>query len=80
MRRVPVGADGVNLVVNDGRAAFQTVFHSHVHVVPRWKRDRLRFAAGFLTRRPGDAATIGARVRAAIADAASTTDTPNLTD
>ncbi len=79
MRRFPVGADGVNLAVNDGRAAFQTVFHSHVHVVPRWKGDRLRFAAGFLTRRPGDATTIGAQVRAAIADASPSTD-PRLPD
>lgn len=66
MRRPPLGADGVNLAVNDGRAAFQTVMHSHIHLVPRWKRDRVRFATGFLTRRPGNAAAVGRRVRATL--------------
>src|ERR1700758_3021338 len=27
-------ADGNNVVINDGRAAFQSVFHIHAHVVP----------------------------------------------
>ncbi|MBY6366421.1 HIT family protein [Rhodococcoides corynebacterioides] len=60
-------ADGVNLVMNDGRAAFQTVFHSHLHVVPRHDGDRIRFVAGFVTRRPGDLARTGDAIRAAAA-------------
>ena len=28
-------ADGMNIVVNSGRAAGQDVFHYHVHVIPR---------------------------------------------
>ncbi|RRQ25192.1 HIT family protein [Rhodococcus sp. Eu-32] len=51
MRRSDLRADGANLVVNDGKAAFQTVFHTHLHVVPRWTGDKLRFATGFVTRR-----------------------------
>ena len=51
IRHSDLRADGANLVVNDGKAAFQTVFHLHLHVVPRWNRDRLRFAAGFVSRR-----------------------------
>lgn len=51
VRQSDLRADGANLVINDGKAAFQTVFHLHLHVVPRWHRDRLRFAAGFVTRR-----------------------------
>ncbi|MDJ0362930.1 HIT family protein [Rhodococcus sp. H29-C3] len=50
-RRSDLNADGANLVVNDGRAAFQTVFHTHLHVVPRWAGDKLRFAGGFVFRR-----------------------------
>ncbi|SFA58221.1 Diadenosine tetraphosphate (Ap4A) hydrolase [Rhodococcoides kroppenstedtii] len=61
-----LGADGVNLVMNDGRAAFQTVFHSHLHVVPRHDGDRIRFVAGFVTRRPGDLARTGEAIRAAV--------------
>lgn len=31
-----LGADGFNVVQNNGRAAGQTVFHLHVHVIPRY--------------------------------------------
>lgn len=31
------GCDGVNIVQNNGEAAGQTVFHFHIHVIPRWK-------------------------------------------
>jgi histidine triad (HIT) family protein len=35
-------ADGVNLVNSCGAVAWQTVFHFHVHVVPRYAGDPLR--------------------------------------
>jgi histidine triad (HIT) family protein len=35
-------ADGVNLLNSCGAAAFQTVFHFHVHVIPRYQGDPLR--------------------------------------
>jgi histidine triad (HIT) family protein len=31
--------DGLNLITSAGRTAEQTVFHLHVHVVPRWEVD-----------------------------------------
>ena len=34
-----LGADGVNVIQNNGRAAWQTVFHYHVHVLPRYTDD-----------------------------------------
>jgi histidine triad (HIT) family protein len=36
-----VGAEGVNILQNNGRAAWQHVFHVHVHVIPRWIGDKL---------------------------------------
>ena len=33
--------DGLNLISSAGQAASQTVFHLHLHVVPRWAGDRL---------------------------------------
>lgn len=33
------GADGVNVGVNDGAAAGQTVAHAHVHLIPRRRGD-----------------------------------------
>jgi histidine triad (HIT) family protein len=35
-------ADGVNLLNSCGSAAWQTVFHFHIHVIPRYEDDPLR--------------------------------------
>jgi histidine triad (HIT) family protein len=37
-----LGAEGVNLLNSCGPAAWQTVFHFHVHVIPRYADDPLR--------------------------------------
>jgi histidine triad (HIT) family protein len=37
-----LGADGVNLVNSCGAVAWQSVFHFHVHVIPRYEGDPLR--------------------------------------
>jgi len=39
--RARLGADGVNLINSCGAAAWQTVFHFHLHVVPRYVGDPL---------------------------------------
>ena len=35
-------ADGVNLLSSCGRAAWQTVSHFHIHVIPRYENDPVR--------------------------------------
>lgn len=55
-----LGCAGVNLVQSSGAAAFQSVFHIHVHVIPRYEGDGVRLP---WTPKPGD--------KAAIADAAA---------
>lgn len=37
-----LGADGVNLLNSSGAVAWQTVFHFHMHVIPRYEGDPLR--------------------------------------
>jgi histidine triad (HIT) family protein len=37
-----LGADGVNLINSCGAAAWQTVFHFHMHVIPRYEDDPLK--------------------------------------
>ena len=37
-----LGAAGVNLLNACGEAAWQTVFHFHVHVIPRYADDPLK--------------------------------------
>ncbi len=38
-----LGCDGINVIQNNGEAAGQTVFHCHIHIIPRWKEDRIDF-------------------------------------
>ncbi len=51
LRRSTLRSDGINLLYADGKAAFQEVFHSHLHVFPRF---------------PGDGFTIGANWERAV--------------
>ncbi|MDQ3849934.1 MAG: HIT family protein [Actinomycetota bacterium] len=55
--REKLGADGVNLLNSSGSAAWQTVFHFHLHVIPRYERDPLRLP---WVPAPGDAEEIQA--------------------
>jgi histidine triad (HIT) family protein len=55
-----LGADGVNLLNSCGPAAWQTVFHFHVHVIPRYEDDPLRLP---WRPAPGDADEIAAAAR-----------------
>ena len=36
-----LGCDGYNLVQNNGECAGQTVFHFHLHLIPRYNDDRV---------------------------------------
>ncbi|MCW2971531.1 MAG: histidine triad protein [Solirubrobacterales bacterium] len=53
-------ADGINLLNSCGAAAWQTVFHFHVHVIPRYSDDPLRLP---WTPAPGDAGEIAAAAK-----------------
>jgi histidine triad (HIT) family protein len=52
-----LGADGINLINSCGRAAWQDVFHFHIHVIPRYRDDPLRLP---WRPAPGDADEIAA--------------------
>lgn len=45
LRRSGLRCEGVNLFLADGAAAFQEVFHVHLHVIPRWRGDGMRLRA-----------------------------------
>ncbi len=38
-----LNCDGVNLVQNNGEAAGQEVFHGHLHIIPRYETDGIKF-------------------------------------
>ena len=54
-------ADGVNLLNSCGAAAWQTVFHFHVHVIPRYENDPMRLPR---MPEPGDESEIEAAAEA----------------
>ena len=60
-------ADATNIGINDGRAAFQSVFHIHLHVLPRRDGDKLSVAKGMLLRRDPDREATGRILRDALA-------------
>lgn len=41
-----VGADGCNIVINVEEAAWQEVFHTHTHVIPRYTGDGIVLTPG----------------------------------
>ncbi|MGD0198034.1 MAG: HIT domain-containing protein [Solirubrobacteraceae bacterium] len=56
-----LGADGVNILHSAGQAAWQVVFHFHIHVIPRYLGDPLRLP---WTPAPGDGGEIAAAAAA----------------
>jgi histidine triad (HIT) family protein len=59
--------DGVNLIQANRRAAFQSVFHFHVHVIPRWWQDGLVPIWRHKPEDPQVLQDVAARIRAAMA-------------
>ena len=57
-----VHADGVNVHMNNEPAAFQEVFHSHVHIIPRFKDDGFKPFGG-TPYVEGGAKKIGEKIR-----------------
>jgi len=62
-----LAATGNNVAINDGKSAFQSVFHIHLHVVPRRDGDKASFVKGMVLRRDSDRETTGRILREAMA-------------
>ncbi len=58
--------DGLNLVQANGRAAFQSVPHFHIHLIPRWLRDGKGFDWTLAPGNPADIWAAAGRIRAAL--------------
>jgi len=57
-----LAADGVNLLNSCGAAAWQTVFHFHMHVIPRYADDPLRLPWIPAQGDPDEIAAVAARL------------------
>ena len=58
-----LGCDGMNILQNNGEEAGQTVFHLHIHFIPRWKEDSVQIAWKKLSYGDGEAAALAEVLR-----------------
>ena len=57
-----VGCDGINILQNNGEEAGQTVFHLHIHVIPRNKEDGVKLPPPMATYADGEAAELAKKI------------------
>ena len=57
-----VGCGGVNILQNNGEEAGQTVFHLHIHVIPRNKEDGVKLPPPMATYADGEAAELAKKI------------------
>lgn len=55
--------DGVNILQNNGEAAGQTVFHFHIHIIPRLKSDDVQLGFGSFKTDSDSIAAIGEKIK-----------------
>src|SRR5687767_8979545 len=63
-----VKPDGLNMLQANGAAAFQSVPHFHLHLIPRWVRDGKGFDWKLVSGDREQITQVGERVRAALGE------------
>jgi len=64
--RKGLGADGVNIVMNNEAAAGQKIFHAHMHIIPRFIGDEAYHAARHTQYELDEIENIGEKLRTAL--------------
>lgn len=57
--------DGIKIIMNNGSASGQIIFHAHFHVIPRYDGDKFR-SGEHLKYEAGQAEEVAAKIRAKI--------------
>lgn len=60
------GCDGVNILQNNGAAAGQSVFHLHIHMIPRFENDGILPVWNSGSYEDGEAAKLAEKISARI--------------
>jgi histidine triad (HIT) family protein len=58
--------EGISVYQANGEAAGQTVFHAHIHVLPRWEKDGLTFTWPVKNPPREELESVAAQLRAAL--------------
>ncbi|MCQ2506554.1 MAG: HIT family protein [Lachnospiraceae bacterium] len=58
-----LGCDGLNVLQNNGEASGQTVFHLHVHMIPRYKGDDVSIGWKPLSYEEGEMALMAENIK-----------------
>lgn len=61
-----LSCDGVNILQNNGEAAGQTVFHLHIHIIPRYQNDSVNITWEHLETDDELLASLAEKIRAAL--------------
>ena len=66
--KTTLNPDGLNLFQANEAAGFQTVFHFHLHVIPRWEDDSIRSPWRPRNGNPEEIDDIAAKIREALTE------------
>lgn len=58
-----LGCDGINLLQNNGEAAGQSVFHFHMHLIPRYENDGVEIPWKTLSYEEGEIEKVCASIK-----------------
>ena len=61
--RDSLAADGVNIAMNNNHAAGQLVFHSHIHVIPRYTNDGFELWRSRKPYKENEAASVAQKIK-----------------
>lgn len=61
-----ISPDGVNIAMNNKKAAGQVVFHSHIHIIPRQEGDGFKLWEGKRNYSPGEKEDVAKKIIAAL--------------
>jgi len=61
-----VGAEGVNIIMNNEAVAGQEVMHAHLHVIPRYIDDNVFQPAQHTTYEEGESAEVAAKIKSSL--------------
>lgn len=64
--KAATGCDGVNVLQNNGEASGQTVFHFHIHVIPRFEGDTVNVTWKQGAYADGEAAELAKKIAGSI--------------